>query len=229
VRPKILVIEDEKKVAETIRIGFAAEGWDVFVAHTGTEGFYELHARHFDAVVLDIMLPGRDGLEILTTLRSRQIRTPLLLLTARDTIEDRVRGLEAGADDYLTKPFAFPELVARVKVLLRRGTPDPEQPLAIADLVLDPLTRRAQRGRQALHLTRREADILVYLLRHQRQVVTREMLARDVWGETDRVTPLDNVIDVHIAHLRKKIDDPFRQKLLHTVRGVGFRLGAEDR
>jgi DNA-binding response OmpR family regulator len=170
------------------------------------------------------MLPGRDGIEILTTLRNRGIDTPILILTARDTVEDRVLGLDSGADDYLLKPFAFPEFLARIRALLRRGRTDQVLRLKAADLDMDLVTRRVSRSGQILDLTSREFELLEYLLRHQNQIVSREMLVREVWKETSRATPLDNVIDVHIARLRKKVDQDFAAKLIHTVRGVGFIL-----
>ena len=179
--------------------------------------------------MLDWMLPGRDGVEILKTLRSRGIKTPVLLLTARDAVADRVLGLESGADDYLVKPFAFAELVARVRTLLRRAPSAEPLRRQIADLVVDLETRRAWRGGKRIDLTPREFDLLTYLLRQPGQVITREMLAKDVWRETNRATPLDNVIDVHVAHLRRKIDDGHASTLVQTVRGVGFLLKEEPR
>ena len=178
---RILVVEDDKKVARALREGLQAEHYDVRVVSTGEEGFFLVNHELFDLVLLDLMLPRRDGIEVLTTLRKRGLQTPVLILTARDTVEDRVQGLDLGADDYLVKPFAFPELVARIRALLR----------------------------------------------HQGRVVSREMLARDVWQVAARATPLDNVIDVSIARLRRKIDDPFEKKLLHTIRGMGFMLAGK--
>lgn len=221
---KILVIEDEKKVALALQKGLESEHYDVQVALTGEEGFYLLCSREFDLVVLDLMLPGRDGMEILRTLRRSNAQTPVLILTARDTLEDKILGLDMGADDYLVKPFAFPELTARIRALLRRGRGDEALKLKLADLEMDLVKRAVVRGKQAIPLTAMEFEILEYLLRNQGHVVTREMLAREVWKETERATPLDNVIDVHIGRLRKKIDEPFKGKLLHTVRGVGFIL-----
>jgi two-component system copper resistance phosphate regulon response regulator CusR len=177
---------------------------------------------------LDRLLPGRDGSEILTTLRKRGLHTPVLVLTAKDAIEDRVLGLDSGADDYLVKPFAFPELLARIRALLRRGT-DQATRFRIADLEMDVMARTCARGGRALDLTPREFELLEYFFRNQGYPVSREMLARDVWKEGARHTPLDNVIDVHIARLRKKIDDAFEHHLLHTVRGVGFVLKLEDK
>jgi two-component system, OmpR family, copper resistance phosphate regulon response regulator CusR len=221
---KILVIEDEKKVALAVQKGLESEHYDVQVALTGEEGFFLLCSREFDLVVLDLMLPGRDGMEILRTLRRSNAQTPVLILTARDTLEDKILGLDLGADDYLVKPFAFPELTARIRALLRRGRGDEALKLKLADLDMDLIKRAVVRGKQAIPLTAMEFEILEYLLRNQGHVVTRGMLAREVWKETERATPLDNVIDVHIGRLRKKIDEPFKGKLLHTVRGVGFIL-----
>jgi two-component system copper resistance phosphate regulon response regulator CusR len=224
--PKILVIEDDSKTANAIRTGLRGEGYDAAVARTGEDGFFQLNAETFDLLVLDWMLPGRDGIEILKTIRAHGTKTPVLLLTARDAIEDRVLGLDAGADDYLVKPFAFAELLARIRALLRRSG-DTENLRQIGDLTLDIENRRAKRGTHEVLLTPREFDLLAYLVRHQGQTVTRHMLAKDVWREPHRLTPLDNVIDVHVAHLRRKVDDGQRRRLIHTVRGVGFLLREE--
>ncbi len=221
---RILVVEDETKVAKALQDGLAAEGYEVSVAHTGEDGFFLFNAESFDLVILDLLLPGRSGLEILAAIRKRGLRTPVLILTAKDAIEDRVAGLDGGADDYLVKPFAFPELSARVRALLRRGGMESFLRFQIDDLEVDVASRAATRAGHPLELTAREFDLLVYLARHKCQVVSREMLAKDVWQETARHTPLDNVIDVHIARLRRKVDDPFSRKLVHTVRGVGFVL-----
>lgn len=224
---QILLIEDEQKLAGALREGLSAEGYNVRVARSGEEGFYQIHADPVDLIILDVMLPGRSGLEILKTMRESGIRTPVLMLTARDTTEDRVRGLDTGADDYLVKPFAYNELVARIRALLRRGVPDLGAPLAVSDLEMDVIRHVVTRCGKALDLTAREFEILKYLLQNQGKVVSREMLSRDVWKEISRHTPLDNVIDVHIARLRRKIDQQFKIKLLQTVRGVGFTLRAE--
>jgi DNA-binding response OmpR family regulator len=224
---KILVIEDDPKTANAIRTGLRGEGYEATAARTGNEGFSLLTAETFDLVVLDWMLPGRDGIEILSALRRRGSKTPVLLLTARDSVEDRVLGLDSGADDYLVKPFAFAELLARIRVLLRRTGDTERLRRHIGDLTVDVENRRVLRGSKDITLTPREFDLLAYLVRHHGQTVTRQMLAKDVWRESHRVTPLDNVIDVHIAHLRRKIDEGHRNKLLHTVRGVGFVLRAE--
>ena len=221
---RILVVEDEKKVARALREGLEAEYYDGTVSHTGEDGFYELNAQSFDLIVLDLMLPGRDGLDILRTARQHGVTAPVLILTARDGVDDRVLGLECGADDYLVKPFAFPELLARIRAQLRRGRPDQALKLKLADLSMDLVTRRVTRGGRALQLTEREYELLEYLLRHAGNIVSREMLARDVWEEAGRDATTDNLIDVHIARLRRKLDDPFVVKLLKTVRGVGFVL-----
>jgi two-component system copper resistance phosphate regulon response regulator CusR len=225
---RILVVEDEKKVARALRAGLEAEHFDVTVAGNGEEAFFLVSDQTFDLIVLDLMLPGRDGLDILKTLRKRSVQTPVLILTARDTVEDRVLGLDCGADDYLVKPFAFEELLARIRALLRRGRPEDVLRLKLADLEIDLVTRKVQRGGQLLHLTAREYELLEYLLRHAGHTVSREMLARDVWSEPGRDPTTDNVIDVHIARLRRKVDDPFDRKLLKTVRGVGFALSEDE-
>ena len=224
---RLLVIEDERKIAAALKEGLEAEHFDVVLARTGEEGFFEANAATFDLVILDLMLPGRDGLEILKTLRGRGAQTPVLILTARDTVEDRVAGLDMGADDYLVKPFAFAELLARIRALLRRGRSDTVLRLKAADLEMDLVTRRVARGGRDLDLSPREFELLEYLLRHEGHTVTREMLAKDVWKEPSRATPLDNVIDVHMARLRKKVDPEGAARLLHTVRGVGFVLREE--
>ncbi len=223
----ILVVEDEQKMAKALREGLEADDYSVRVAHTGEEGFYLVQAQPFDLVILDVMLPGHDGFEILSTLRQRGIKTPVLLLTSRDAVEDRVRGLDAGADDYLVKPFAFPELLARIRALLRRGKPDASERFKLGRsgngcgaAVGGP--RRAIDRSDGARV--RSAGIPV---RQQGRVVSREMLARDIWKETARQTPLDNVIDAQMVRLRRKVDGQFERKLLHTVRGVGFVLREE--
>lgn len=222
---QILVVEDERKLARALKEGLEADDYSVSVAETGEEGFFLLCKQPFDLAILDVMLPGRDGFEILSTLRQQGLRIPVLLLTARDRIEDRVQGLDHGADDYLVKPFAFPELLARVRALLRRGKTEPAaKTLKLADLEIDTAKRIVTRAGQKIDLTAREYELLEYLFLHQGRVVSREMIARDIWKEVARQTPLDNVIDVHIAHLRRKVDDQSRSKLVHTVRGLGFVL-----
>jgi len=221
---RILVVEDEQKVANALREGLEGERYDVEVERTGEDAFFRMTTEAFDLILLDLGLPGRDGLQILTTLRSKGIKTPVLVLTARDTLQDRVAGLDSGADDYLVKPFAFAELLARIRALLRRGRAADSPRLAVSDLTMDLITRKVVRAGQPVELTVREFELLEYLMRYEGQVVSRETLARDVWKETARTTPLDNVIDVHIARLRRKVDLDRPIKLIHTVRGVGFML-----
>jgi DNA-binding response OmpR family regulator len=221
---RILVVEDEQKVANALREGLQGEKYEVVVERTGEGAFFRMTTESFDAILLDLTLPGRDGLEILKAMRERGMKTPVLVLTARDTLQDRIIGLDSGADDYLIKPFAFAELLARIRALVRRGRVAETPRLAAGDLEVDLITRKVTRGGRAVELTVREFELLEFLLRHQGQVVSRETLARDVWKEIARTTPLDNVIDVHIARLRRKIDPDEGARLIHTVRGVGFML-----
>jgi two-component system, OmpR family, copper resistance phosphate regulon response regulator CusR len=223
----VLIVEDDQKTARALESGLQSEGFSVAVVRTGEDGFFRQSTERFDLIVLDWMLPDRDGIEILKAVRARDTQIPVLLLTARDAVADRVLGLESGADDYLVKPFAFAELVARIRTLLRRAGPAEPLRRHIADLTADLETRSVRRGGQRIDLTPKEFDLLVYLLRQPGQVVTREMLAKDVWREVSRETPLDNVIDVHIAHLRRKIDAGRSGTLIQTVRGVGFVLRPE--
>jgi DNA-binding response OmpR family regulator len=225
---RILVVEDERKVAKAIQEGLEGNSYAVVVAHTGEDGFFRANSEQFDLLILDVMLPGRNGIEVLSAIRKQGHRVPVLLLTAKDSVEDRVVGLDAGADDYLVKPFAFPELLARVRALLRRGKTESATILKMQDLEMDLLSRSVKRGARLIDLTAREFEVLEYLLRHQGQVVSREMLSRDVWKEHVRHTPLDNVIDVFMGRLRRKVDEGVSPKLLHTVRGVGFVLKAES-
>src|SRR5947208_1728681 len=225
---RILVVEDEQKVANALKEGLEDERYEVVVAQTGEDAFFRITTEKFDLILLDLMLPGRDGLQILASVRKSGIETPVLLLTARDSLEDRVTGLDSGADDYLVKPFAFAELVARIRALLRRGRTTDTLRLGVADLNMDLVTRKVSRGNRTVELTAREFELLEYLLRHEGQVVLRDMLAREVWKETARGTPLNNVIDVHIARLRRKIDMDQGLKLIHTVRGVGFMLSERE-
>lgn len=223
----ILLIEDEPKVASALKQGLEADGYTISVAFSGEEGFYLLCQGGNDLVILDVMLPARNGFEILRSVRQLGMKVPVLLLTARDAVEDRVHGLDAGADDYLVKPFAFPELLARIRALLRRGSPEAPARCQLADLEIDTDRRRVSRAGKPIDLTAKEYDILEYLVLNKGRVVSREMLTREIWKETARQTPLDNVIDVHITHLRRKVDDGYDSKLLHTVRGVGFVLREE--
>jgi len=218
---KLLIVEDEKKLLESLRRGLSDEGYEVLTASTGEEGFYCAMNDNVDAVVLDVMLPGRDGFQVLGDLRKDGFTKPVLMLTARNAIEDRVRGLDSGADDYLVKPFAFAELVARLRAMLRRDAGSRQSHLRAADLELDLMARRVARSGIELDLSQREFQLLEFLLRHKDNVVSREMLARDVWHEPDVLT---NVIDVYINLLRKKVEKADLPQLIHTVRGVGYVL-----
>ena len=219
---RVLIVEDEHKVARALREGLEGERYDVVVAATGEDAFFRLSTEPYDVILLDLMLPGRDGLQILKAVRDRGVHTPVLVLTARDTLEDRLAGLNGGADDYLIKPFAFAEVVARIQALVRRGRASETVRLGLADLAVDLMKRKVTRGGRTIDLTVREYELLEYLLRHQGHIVSREALARDVWKEESRSTTLDNVVDVHMTRLRRKIDLEQSPKLIHTVRGVGF-------
>jgi heavy metal response regulator len=223
----LLLIEDERKVASFIQRGLEAEHYSVDVEYDGEAGLTRLWDGNYDLVILDVNLPKRDGFAVLRELRARQVTVPVLLLTARDTIADKVAGLDQGADDYLTKPFAFEELLARVRALFRRGTPTTAIPLlTIADLCLDPVTRQVTRAGKRLDLTAKEFALLEFFLRRPGRVLSRALIAQHVWGvDFDTFT---NVIDVYVNYLRKKIDSDFEPKLLHTVRGVGYVLKAPD-
>ena len=221
--PHILVIEDEVKVAETLRRGLQESGYQVTLAPSGEDGLVLLLESDIDALILDLNLPGRDGLDILKTLRQHYPDLPVLILSARDTVDDRVTGLDRGADDYLVKPFAFPELLARLRVLLRREQKQGNLHCTVGDLVVDIVAREVSRAGDSIILTTREFEILELLLRHRDQPVSRQTIARDIWN-VNRATPLDNVIDVHLTRLRKKIDGNREDKLIHTIRGLGYVL-----
>jgi DNA-binding response OmpR family regulator len=225
---RVLVVEDEQKVASALKEGLEGEGYDVVVDATGEGALTLMKTDQFDLILLDLLLPGRDGLQVLKTLREQGFGTPVLVLTARDTLQDRVTGLDMGADDYLVKPFAFAEVVARARALLRRGRSSGATRLNLADLEMDLVARRVTRAGRKVELTLREFELLEYLLRYEGQVVSRSALARDVWQEAERSSSLDNVIDVHIARLRRKIDAEEPVKLIQTVRGVGFMLREEE-
>lgn len=225
---RILLAEDDHNMAAAIRQGLQAEGFVVLLAESGEEAFYLAQTQSFEMLIFDIMLPGRDGIEVLRDLRKLGQSAPVLLLTARDSVNDRVRGLDAGADDYLSKPFAFAELLARIRALSRRATPQRASVLKAADLELDAKQHRAVRGGRDLGLTAKEFEVLEYLLRHAGEIVSREMLASAVWQEPLRHSAIDNVIDVQIGRLRRKLDEPFGSRLLHTIRGVGFVLREES-
>ena len=224
---KVLLAEDEIRIAEQLRKGLEREGYVLSVAHDGQAAMDLIRSMEYDLLVLDWMLPDRDGIEVLRDLRTRGLATPVLMLTARDTLNDRVVGLDSGADDYLSKPFAFAELLARCRALLRRPSFSPGGVLVCNDLQLDTRARVAVRSGQKIPLTPREVDVLEYLMRNQGQTVTREMLERDVWKQPQRVTSLDNVIDVQIMRLRKKVDPDGMERLIHTIRGVGYQMGGK--
>ena len=217
---RILIVEDEKKVSAFIKKGLEEETYAVDIAPDGEEGLLLGEQNQYDLIILDLMLPKIDGLEVLSRLRGQKIKTPILLLTAKDSVEDKVTGLNQGADDYLTKPFAFSELLARIRVLLRRGKVDVQTSLEIADLTLDLVSHKVIRENHEIELTGKEYSLLEYFQRNQGKVLTRTMIAEHVWDYNfDTFT---NVIDVYVNHLRKKIDKNYSQKLLHTLRGVGY-------
>jgi two-component system, OmpR family, copper resistance phosphate regulon response regulator CusR len=219
---RILIVEDEPKIAAFLRKGLGENGFVVDVAGEGEDGLHLARTGTYDLVVLDVMLPGRDGWSVLTALRQEGRQTPVLYLTARDAVSDRVKGLELGADDYLVKPFAFSELLARIRSILRRGPARQPDTIRVADLEVDPIRFRASRGGQRLDLTPKEFALLTLLTRRAGDVLSRTHIAEQVWDMNfDSDT---NVVDVHIRHLRAKLDDPFERKLIHTVRGVGYVL-----
>ena len=224
---RILIVEDETPMRTALADLLAAEGYRILTATDGENGLQRALAEKPDLILLDVMMPRLDGFALCAELRRLGHAMPVLMLTAKGQVEDRVTGLDAGADDYLVKPFAFAELAARIRTLLRRTGPGEPFKKTIADLVVDLEARRAWRTNQPIELTPREYDLLVFLLRQPGQVVTREMLAKEVWREANRLTPLDNVIDVHVAHLRRKVDEGHDIKLIHTIRGVGFVLREE--
>jgi two-component system copper resistance phosphate regulon response regulator CusR len=221
-RARILVVEDERKVANAIGQGLSDEGYDVVVALSGEDALSSLRDEPFEVVLLDLALPGVHGLDVLSTLRQNGSDSRVLILTARDALEDRIVGLESGADDYLVKPFAFAELLARIRALLRRGRTTDTPVLELSDLRMDLVTRTVTRRGEAIELTSTEFELLECLLRSAGAVVSRDTLVREVWRETSRSTTLDNVIDVHIARLRRKVDLGGLPPLIRTVRGVGF-------
>ncbi len=219
---RILVVEDDPLLADAVAKHLRREGYVVDVVSDGPTASEQAFVEDYDLIVLDIMLPGRDGLSVLRELREERVETPVLLLTARSQVEDRVAGLDAGADDYLVKPFALAELLARVRALLRRATGEHSAELTAGDLVLNPATREVRRAGQSIHLTPKEFALLEFLLRNKGRVLTRLTLAEHVWG--DNFDVMTNFIDVHIKNLRRKIDTPFQGRLIHTVRGVGYTL-----
>ena len=220
--PRVLIVEDRKRLQNSLRRGLEEEGYQIVTSLTGEEGYYLATTENFDAVVLDVMLPGRDGLQVLRDLRTHGFRKPVLILTSRDAIEDRVAGLDAGADDYLIKPFAFAELVARLRAMLRRNLTERELVLRADNLEMDLVARRVVRNGVELELSNREFELLEFLLRHRNEAVTRDMIGREVWKEPDGVWT--NIIEVYVNALRKKIEQLGQRQLIHTVRGVGYAL-----
>ncbi len=225
---RVLVVEDDPRIAAGLHTVFTDGGFDVATAHDGEDGYFRVTTELFDLLVLDVGLPGRDGFSVLQALRQTQRDLPVLMLSSHNDLDHRVRGLRTGADDYMTKPFEVCELLARADALLRRGRSGTALRLKVGDLFMDLVNRQVIRAERAIELTVREFELLEYLMRHGNGIVSRDMLARDVWKECNRVTPLDNVIDVHIARLRKKIDSASSPKLIHTVRGVGFCLSESE-
>ncbi len=221
---RVLIIEDESKVAMALKSGLEGEGYQVDVETSGEAAFFRVSTEPFELILLDLTLPGRDGLAMLKAMRMRGLNAPVLIITARDTLADRVLGLNSGADDYLVKPFALEEVLARARALLRRPRAAETVRLSVLDLEIDLLARRVSRGGTQIDLTVREFELLEYLMRHEGRVVSRGMLARDVWNHAARSTTLDNLVDVHIARLRRKIDVNHRTKLIHTIRSIGFML-----
>ncbi len=222
---RLLLVEDDRKAARVLKQGLQEEGFVVDVAHGGDEGEELAAVNAYDLIVLDWLLPGKPGIAVCRDLRARGLSTPILMLTAKDAVDDRITGLDTGADDYLVKPFAFGELLARIRALLRRAEAARPPVLTVADLTLDPVSHRVTRGGRPVALTAREYAILEYLMRHAGEVVTRTRLGEHVWErEYDTLT---NLVDVHVSHLRKKIDRGAAVPLLHTVRGRGYRLGPE--
>src|SRR5204862_3858280 len=223
---RILVVEDESRIADFLSRGLVSAGYAVDVAATGSAAIDMIHSTDYDLMMLDLGLPDMDGLTVLVKIRNRKVSPPVLILSARDTVDDRVKGLEGGADDYLVKPFAFVELLARVRVRLRLGQPTPER-LQVGDLVLDCIRRRVTRAGENVELAPKEFSILEYLMRNRGRPLSRTMIVEHVWDmDYDGLT---NIVDVYIRHLRSKIDDRFPQKLIHTVRGIGYMIEAPEK
>src|SRR5579884_2155012 len=223
---RVLIVEDEKRIQDFLSRGLESAGYAVDVAGNGADAVEMVHATEYDLVILDLGLPDIDGLQVLEKIRNRKLSPPVLILSARDAVDDRVKGLELGADDYLVKPFAFVELLARVRALLRRGQPAPER-LQVGDLVLDCTRRKVVRGNESIELAPKEFGILEYMMRNKGRPLSRTMIVEHVWDmDYDGLT---NIVDVYIRHLRSKIDDRYPQKLIHTVRGIGYMIEAPEK
>lgn len=223
---RIIVIEDDKKIAAFIKKGLEEEHYAVDVFHDGKEGAYWAAVNEYDLIVLDIMLPGKDGIEICDEIRHKNILTPILMLTAKSSVKDRVKGLDTGADDYLTKPFAFEELFARVRSLLRRNQSYKTKTLEIADLELDPASRTVSRAGRRIALTGKEYALLEYLMRNKGRVLTETMIITHVWDMS--YDPESNIVNVYVHHLREKVDKGHKKKLIHTIRSLGYTIKDED-
>jgi DNA-binding response OmpR family regulator len=219
---RILVVDDDRRLSAVIKRGLLEEAYAVDLAYDGEEGEYMAEVNPYDLIILDIMLPGKDGIEICRDLRAKKVNTPILMLTAKDTVEDKVRGLDVGADDYLVKPFAFNELMARIRAMLRREGMSKSPELRVGDLTLDTLTRQVRRGERPVELTTKEYVILEYFMRHPNVVVTRTMIEEHAWDYD--FDSLSNLVDVYIRRLRRKIDNEGEDSLIQTVRGAGYRL-----
>ena len=222
---RVLIVEDEQRIAAFLERGLKEEGWAVDVVHNGDDALDWAAAAEYDVMVLDVLLPGRDGFTVCRELRARGAQTPVLMLTTRDAVDDRVTGLDSGADDYLVKPFAFKELLARLRALTRRQGDSRSTELRVGDLTLDTLTRTARRGEKRIELTAKEYSLLEYLLRHPGRLLSRTQIAEHVWN-FDFYSE-SNVVDVYIRYLRRKIDEGFEHKLIKTVRGAGYKISDE--
>jgi heavy metal response regulator len=224
---KLLIVEDDRKLSSFLEKGLKEEQFAVDVCRNGTDAVYWAQVNDYDVIILDIMLPGKDGIEVCRELRKKSITTPIIMLTAKDTVEDKINGLSEGADDYLTKPFSFAELLARIKALLRRSQEYKENTLKVNDLELDPWNRKVLRGGKEISLTGKEYALLEYLMRNQGRIVSKSMIIEHVWDMN--YEGLSNVVNVYINHLRKKVDKNFKNKLIQTVRGYGYKIDEDKK
>lgn len=222
---RILIIEDEQRLSNTIKKGLVEEGFAVDQAYDGEEGQYLAQSEDYDLVILDVMLPQIDGITLCKSLRSENIKTPILMLTAKTMIEDKVRGLDSGADDYMTKPFSFIELRSRIQALLRRSKQEASPILSVADLVLDPLRHKVERGEKTIALTPKEFAVLEFLMRHKDEIVTRTMIIEHVWDYN--FDSMSNIVDVYVTAIRRKVDKGAKTKLVHTIHGVGYKIAEQ--